>query len=109
MEPGLLDQPVMIEEATGQDEYGSQIVWTVIAHTMADIQPTGGTASTESAISTGEARYQVNIRYRRGIDANQRIRYTADGKEYLLLILWVQRPKVSRARDLQLFCKEFQA
>lgn len=109
MEPGLLDQPVTIEESTGQDEFGSQIVWTTVCQTRADIQPVTGMASSESAIYTAEARYQVNIRYRRGVDANQRIRYTADQKDYTLLILYVLRPKVSRARELQLFCKEYQA
>jgi head-tail adaptor len=108
MEPGLLDQPVTIEESTGQDEFGSQIVWTQVCQTKADIQPVSGTASTESAISTGEAHYQVNIRYRRGIDANQRIRFRADQKDYTLLILYVLRQKVARARELQLFCKEYQ-
>src|SRR3954466_201237 len=61
IEPGLLNQPVVIEEATGQDEYGSQLIWTKVCATTADIQTATGSASTESKPYTGEPRYAVTI------------------------------------------------
>jgi head-tail adaptor len=108
IEPGLLNQPVVIEEATGQDEYGSQLIWTKVCATKADIQTATGSASTESKLYTGEARYAVTIRYRRGINTNQRIRFRSHKEDHLLMILWVERPRIAQPELLLLTCKEYE-
>jgi head-tail adaptor len=108
IDPGRLNQAVVIEEATGQDEYGSRIIWTQIAATHADIQIAQSGASTESTLSTGEIRSTVTIRRRPNITANQRIRFRAHGEDHTLLILAVERPNVAQPELLHLTCKEFE-
>ena len=102
MTPGALNQRVLIERFTSeQDELGQMIdTWTPLATVWAAVEPQAGREFIAAGAAQSELTTKVRIRYRPGITSGDRV--THDGRTYNIQSVVDYR---SQRRELVLMCR----
>lgn len=110
MQAGKLDRRVVLKEkVVTKDSYGQEVItWTEIATVWGEVQPLTGREFMEGRQMQAEVSTRVRIRYRTGIEPEDRAEVTLDGSVIVYDILAVLPYGMDR-REIHLMCREIDA
>jgi SPP1 family predicted phage head-tail adaptor len=102
MNPGSLDQRVLLERFTAvQDDLGQTVeTWAPLGTTWAAVEPVAGREFIAAGAQQSELTTKIRIRYRAGITSGDRV--THDGRVYDVQSVIDYR---SAHRELVLLCR----